>query len=255
MDDRDDAFRKSMLGTEIPVYQGIVKRKHILKCWQEKQDFFYMDTGYFGNFVSPGNPSGKKRFIRIVKNDLQKHWLENYPSDRWDNLVKDDPRLKWSGWKIGRRQGNKILVIVPNRKSCIFYGYDTEPYVDGKKPWLESTIETIKKYTDREIIIREKGSRSERQHNSIYDALDQGVFATVAFNSIAAIESIAYGVPAFVTVPCAASPLALNDLSKIETPRYPDQTLIEQHCYSLAYGQFTHEEIVNGTAWKILNKK
>ena len=254
MDDRDDAFRISMGGKEIPVYQGITKRKHILEHQREKQDFFYMDTGYFGNFVSPGNPSGRKRFTRIVKNDVQKHWLENFPADRWNNLVKDDPRLTWTGWKIGRRHGNKILVIVPNRKSCVFYGYDTDPYIDGKKPWLESTIETIKKHTDKEIIIREKGSRSERQHNSIYDALDQGVFATVAFNSIAAIESIAYGIPAFVTVPCAASPLALNDLSKIETPWYPDYSIVERHCYSLAYGQFTHEEIVSGLAWKILKK-
>jgi hypothetical protein len=213
-----------------------------------------MDTGYFGNFVSPGNPSGKKRFTRIVKNDLQKHWLENFPADRWNNLVKDDPRLTWTGWKIGRRRGNKILVIVPNRKSCVFYGYDTDPYIDGKKPWLESTIETIKKHTDKEIIIREKGSRSERQHNSIYDALDQGVFATVAFNSIAAIESIAYGIPAFVTVPCAASPLALTDLTKIAKPYYPDETLVQQHCASLAYGQFTAEEIINGTAYKLLTR-
>lgn len=213
-----------------------------------------MDTGYFGNFVSPGNPGGKKLFHRIVKNDLQKHWVEIYPDDRWQELCKIDPRYRWNGWKIGRRKGNKILVIVPNRKSCVFYDYDTEPYIDGKKPWLDSTVETIKKHTDMEIIIREKGSRSARQHNSIFDALDQEVFATVAFNSIAAIESIAYGIPAFVTVPCAASPLALTDLSRISKPWYPDESLVKQHCASLAYGQFTGEEIANGTAWKILNQ-
>ena len=105
-----------------------------------------------------------------------------------------------------------------------------------------------------EIIVREKGSRSQRQHHSIYDELDQEVFATVAFNSIAALESIVYGVPAFVTVPCAASPLALTDLSKIATPWYPDPALVAQHCHSLAYGQFTHEEMANGTAWKLLNR-
>ena len=251
MDDKDLLFEESMSGVEIPVYQGIVKRKHIQRHWREKQDFFYMDTGYFGNFVSPGNPSGKKKFTRIVKNDLQKHWLDQVPSDRWDKLVKWDPRLKWSGWK---KHGKKILVIVPNRKSCVFYGYDVDPYVDGQRPWLESTIEIIKKNTDMEIIVREKGSRSQRQHHSIYDALDQEVFATVAFNSIAALESIVYGVPAFVTVPCAASPLALTDLSKIATPWYPDPALVAQHCHSLAYGQFTHEEIANGTAWKLLNR-
>ena len=235
----------------ISFFEGITKRKHIHRHWQEKKDFYYMDTGYFGNFVSPGNPSGKKLFHRVVKNDVQKHWLENHPSDRWKNICKIDPRYQWKGWK---KKGNKILIIVPNRKSCVFYGYDTDPYVNDEKPWLMNTIETIKKHTDMEIVIREKGSRSSRQHHSIFDALDEGIFATVAFNSIAALESVIYGIPAFITVPCAASPLALTDLNQLSTPYYPDESLVQQHCASLAYGQFTGEEIANGTAWKLLNK-
>jgi len=247
----EEVFRKSIPENAPSIFRGVVKRKYIQQHWAEKKDFYYMDTGYFGNFVSPRNPSGKKLFHRIVKNDLQKHWVENHANDRWKEICKIDPRYKWNGWKT---TGKKILVIVPNRKSCVFYGYDINPYIDGEKPWLTDTIETIKKHTDMEIVIREKGSRSDRQHYSIFDALDQGVFATVAFNSIAALESVIYGVPSFVTVPCAASPLALTDLSQISNPFYPSEMLIQQHCASLAYGQFTHEEIANGTAWKILEK-
>jgi len=246
-----ELFRNSIPGVAPPIFDGIVKRKHIHKHWEEKKDFYYIDTGYFGNFMSPGNPGGKKLFHRIVKNDVQKHWLENHLDDRWNNICKIDPRYQWKGWK---KKGNKILVIVPNRKACIFYGYDTEPYVNNEKPWLMNTVETIKKHTDMEIVIREKGSRSARHHHSIFDALDEGIFATVAFNSIAALESVTYGIPSFVTVPCAASPLALTDLSKISTPFYPDESLVRQQCASLAYGQFTEDEIVNGTAWKLLNK-
>jgi hypothetical protein len=247
----EEIFEKTIKGTTLGVYRGVVKRKHIQRDWQNKKDFYYLDTGYFGNFMSPGNPGGKKLFHRIVKNDLQKHWLENHPSDRWEEICKIDPRCRWKGWK---KKGKKILVVVPNRKSCIFYGYDTEPYANGEKPWLMNTIETIKKYTDMEIVIREKGSRSARHHHSIFDALDEGIFATVAFNSIAALESVIYGIPSFVAVPCAASPLALTDLSQIATPFYPDESLVQQHCASLAYGQFTGEEIANGTAWKLLNQ-
>jgi hypothetical protein len=247
----EELFRKSIPGEVPSVFRGVVKRKHIYQHWQDKKDFYYMDTGYFGNFASPGNPSGKKLFHRIVKNDLQKHWLEKHPSDRWQEICKIDPRYQWKGWK---KKGRKILIVVPNRKSCVFYGYDLDPYVNGEKPWLTKTIETIKKYTDMEIIIREKGSRTDRQSYSIFDALDEGVFATVAFNSIAALESVVYGVPAFVTVPCAASPLAQTDLSQISAPAYPDESLVQDHCASLAYGQFTHEEIANGSAWRILNR-
>ena len=247
----EELFRKTIPGEVPSVFRGVVKRKHIYQHWQDKKDFYYMDTGYFGNFTSLGNPSGKKLFHRIVKNDLQKHWLEKHSSDRWQEICKIDPRYQWKGWK---KKGRKILIVVPNRKSCIFYGYDIDPYVNGEKPWLTKTIETIKKYTDMEIIIREKGSRTDRQNYSIFDALDEGVFATVAFNSIAALESVIYGIPAFVTVPCAASPLAQTDLSQISAPLYPDETLVQEHCASLAYGQFTHEEIANGSAWRILNQ-
>jgi hypothetical protein len=247
----EEIFQNTIKGAPLDVYRGVVKRKHIQRHWQDKKDFYYMDTGYFGNFVSPGNPGGRKMFHRIVKNDLQKHWLENRPVDRWQAICKIDPRYQWTGWK---KKGKKILVIVPNRKSCVFYGYDTDPYINGEKPWLMNTIETIKKHTDMEIVIREKGSRSSRQHHSIFDALDEDVFATVSFNSIAALESVIYGIPAFVTVPCAASPLSLTDLSQISTPFYPDQSLVQQNCASLAHGQFTPEEIANGTAWKLLNK-
>ncbi len=244
----EELFKKSIPGQAPSIFRGVVKRKYIQQHWRDKKDFYYMDTGYFGNFISLGNPSGKKLYHRIVKNDLQKHWLEDYPNDRWKEICKIDPRYQWKGWK---KKGKKILIIVPNRKSCVFYGYDID---ENKKSWLTTTIETIKQYTDMEIVIREKGSRSSRQHYSIFDALDQGIFATVAFNSIAALESVIYGVPSFVTVPCAASPLALNDLSQISKPFYPDESLVQRHCASLAYGQFTGEEIANGIAWKILNK-
>jgi len=250
----EELFKNSIPGVAPSIFRGVVKRKYIQQHWQDKKDFYYMDTGYFGNFISLGNPGGKKLFHRIVKNDLQKHWLEKYPIDRWQEICKIDPRYKWTGWK---KKGNKILIIVPNRKSCVFYGYEEGKAADrdeNKPTWLMNTIETIKKHTDMEIVIREKGSRSARQHHSIFDALDEGIFATVAFNSIAALESVIYGVPSFITVPCAASPLALTDLSQIATPFYPDESIVQQHCASLAYGQFTPEEISNGTAWKILNK-
>jgi hypothetical protein len=250
----EELFRKSIPNSPPSIFRGVVKRKHIQQHWQDKKDFYYMDTGYFGNFISPGNPSGKKLFHRIVKNDLQKHWLEKYPNDRWQEICKIDNRYQWKGWK---KKGKKILVIVPNRKSCVFYGYEEGKIKDrdeNKPTWLMNTIETIKKHTDMEIVVREKGSRSARQHHSIFDALDEEIFATVAFNSIAALESVIYGIPSFVAVPCAASPLALTDLRKISTPFYPDESLVQQHCASLAYGQFTGEEIVNGTAWKLLNK-
>ncbi len=236
------AFRRTIPGTPPAIFRGIVKAKHIHACISRGEDFYYIDTGYFGNFISQGNPQGTKIYHRIVKNELQKSVIENCPADRWQTLVRGDAKLRWPGWK---KQGNKILLIISNPKSGRYFDYDMTS-------WVNTTIATIKKHTDMQIIIRHKAPRQQRQMNNIYQQLDQGVFATVTFNSIAAMESITYGVPAFVTVSCAASPLALTDLTKITTPWYPDPNLVAKHCYSLAYGQFTKTEIADGTAWRFI---
>lgn len=227
------------------VVRGVVKKPHIEACIANRRDYYYIDTGYLGNFPSIGNTSGKKVWHRVVKNGLQHSEIKNVPDDRWNNLVRQDPRLAWPGWK---NHNKKILLVLPNPKATKFFNVDYDT-------WVKETTEQIKKYSELPIEVRVKGSRVDRNHGySIYDAFDSGVYATVAFNSIAALESVLYGIPAFVSVPCAATPLALTDLSRLSNPFFPSTELINRQCRNLAYGQFTGEELVNGTAWSILNK-
>jgi hypothetical protein len=49
----------------------------------------------------------------------------------------------------------------------------------------------------------------------------------------------------------SCAPIAETDFSKIETPKYADR---EPCYYSLAYGQFSAEEMRNGWAWGILDE-
>lgn len=227
------------------VVRGVIKKDHVQKCISQGRDFYYVDTGYFGNFPSQGNPSGKKLWHRLVKNENQLSQIRITPSDRWDNLVRQDSRLKWTGWK---NLNKKILLVMPNPKACKYYDVDYDT-------WVRETSEKIKKVVDLPIEVRIKGSRSGRNHEySIYDAFDSGVYATVSFNSIAAVESVLYGIPGFVTVPCAGSPLCSSNLNDLKNPFKPDLRTILQHCYNLAYGQFTVEELQNGIAWKIIQE-
>jgi hypothetical protein len=224
--------------------RGIASKRHIYKCQDTKRDFYYVDTGYFGNYPSKENPIGKKLFHRIVKNELQLTRMLDVPSDRWDEISKTDSRLQFKGWKTN---GSHILLLLPTPKACKFYGFVYEE-------WVDNTISTLKANTDRKIIIREKPSRKDRKVvSSVYDQMD-GAFATVSLNSIASIESVLYGIPSFASVPCCGTPLVSTDFSKIETPYYPDERLIHQKCNSLAYNQFTTEEMISGKAWKILHK-
>ncbi len=79
------------------VVRGVVKRKEIKECEKENRDYYYIDTGYVGNFPSRGNSSGKKIWHRVVKNDVQHTKVEDRPNDRWNILTSQDPRLIWSG--------------------------------------------------------------------------------------------------------------------------------------------------------------
>jgi hypothetical protein len=240
------AVTKEFDRKDIPLaFRGILKKKYIEECFDINRTFYYIDTGYFGNYPSPGNPLGFKKWHRIIKNNLQTSFLSfSYPRDRLDTLESSDSRLIWKGWK---KTGRNILLVVPSEKPCKYYEID-------KSQWLTDVCNEIKKHTDKNIIIREKTSRSERvRKNTIYDAFDEDIFAVVTYNSIAAVESIAYGIPAFVLAPSAAGIVSSSDLSKIETPHYPDEHLIEHWKRTLSYNQFTDNEIITGKAWSIIN--
>jgi hypothetical protein len=222
------------------ILRGILKKKIIHRCWKDGRTFYYIDSGYFGNERTSSNPSGWKYWHRIVKNDLQHSTIIARPDDRFKSFNK-----KFQSWK---KNGRKILIAAPDDKPCRFYGID-------KDEWIKQTVETIKQYTDRPIEVRERApNRIDRiVTDTLQQALNNDVFALVTFNSVAAVESIFHGIPAFTTAPAnAASPVALQDLSQIETPYYADQDKLYAWGCHLAYGQFHTSELRNGKALELL---
>lgn len=227
------------------VIRGVTSKSEVDQCTAISRDFYYIDTGYVGNFPSPGNPSGKKIWHRVVKNENQLVKPLGKPGDRWKKILDQDPRLNWTGWKNFNK---KILLVLPNPKACRYYNINFDL-------WISETTEKIKTYIDLPIETRVKGSRSDRNNKDlIYTVFDQGVYATVSFNSIASLESVLYGIPSFVSVPCAASSLCSDDLSLLKNPFKPTEQEIKQKCFDLAYSQFTSDELINGTAYNIVKE-
>ena len=224
------------------VLRGILKHKIMKQCWETGRDFFYIDTGYFGNERTNTNPNGWKYWHRVVKNNLQHGEIILRPADRFEKFKKTI-----HPWK---KDGRKILIAAPDEKPCKFYGID-------KQTWLDQTIDLIKQHTDRPVEIRERApNRIDRIKNStLLEALDNDVFALVTFNSNAATEAAFYGIPTFTLAPSnAASPVSLQDITKIDSPYYPEDDKRFMWACHLAYGQFHVSELKNGTAYRILNQ-
>jgi hypothetical protein len=236
-----DDFEFDSHDQEPIVLRGILNR-NIKRCIKKDRKFYYMDSGYVGNHPGPMNPQGWKLWHRIVSNDLQHNEIVTRPSDRWERL-----KLKFES----RRYGSKIIVAAPDEKPCKFYGVD-------QQAWIEETVSTIKQHTDRPVVVRQRAA--SRQHRVFQDPLSQVLredcHALVTFNSVAAIESILTGVPAFVLAPShAAGPVASRSLSQIETPYWPDLDKLHAWAHHLAYGQFHISELKDGLAQQILIKQ
>lgn len=221
------------------VLRGILKYKIMKQCWADGRDFYYMDTGYFGNEVNPKNRNGWKKYHRIVKNNLQHTDIIPRPDDRW--LAQNRTIPDW------KKSGRKILVTPPGEKPAKFYGINPSD-------WVDSVVKTIQQHTDRPVEVRTKpANRIDRvQTNTFEQAIADDVFAVVTYNSIAAVESILHGIPVFTLAPNAAQPVASQDLTQIENPYYADKDKLYAWACHLAYGQFHVAELRNGTAMKIL---
>lgn len=233
-------------GAGLPIYsedpgigdiliRSIAKKQLIKKCWQTSRTFFYMDSGYIGNYMSSINPRGDKIFHRIVKNNLQHLNIIERTDDRWKKLNYNIEK---------RKTGKHILLVTPSEKPCKFYEIDLDT-------WIKNTVNEIKKYTDRPIVIRNKAPRQTRIANTIFDDLNNA-HALVTFNSIAAVESVLYGVPAFTLAPTAADPVCDKDLSLLENPTIQDEQKINKWAHHLAYGQYHINEFKDGSAYKLL---
>lgn len=223
-------------GNKPILIRSMGKKRLIHECWEKQHTFYYMDSGYVGNYKSISNPHGWKLWHRIVKNNVQHSEIIKRPDDRWKRL--DYPIHKL------RNNGHHILLVTPSEKPCKFYGINRDQ-------WVADTVAEIQKRTDRPIIIRDKEVRQQRINKTIFEDLYK-CHALVTYQSIAAVESVLYGVPAFTLAPTAADPVCDKDLDRLENPTVQDKDKIYSWACHLAYGQFHIDEMRNGSAYRML---
>jgi lipopolysaccharide biosynthesis glycosyltransferase len=209
-------------------------QKAIKFCRENNRDFYAIDTGYMQPVWTT-----RKDYHRVTKNNLQ---------NLGPIIERPDDRLSRLGWRPSKfKRGSYILICPPSAKVMKFYGKDVDE-------WMSSTLEELKKHTDREIKVRLKPSRRERvTQNTIWDAL-QEAHCLVTFNSIAATEALLVGTPAIALAPNAASLLCNNSLDAVEDLNRPSLDEVHAFARHLSYCQFTPNELRSGYAWSIVNE-
>jgi len=191
--------------------------------------FWFIDSGYT-NFIE-----SNKKWHRLTRNHL--HFNNQFvaPADRLKNFT-DFPK-PW------RKDGKKILIIEPGPFAASIM------HVDAKL-WTNQVVSELKKYTDRPIEIRSKINKKVR--TSLYQTLLNGdYYCTVSINSNSAVESIWAGIPAITLDKHVSNSVTRNNLSQINDLYYGP---LGDWLAWLSYCQFTYDELVNGTATKIIKE-
>lgn len=213
---------------------GKATREAVQHCWETGRQFYYIDTGYFGNAKSKS-----KGWHRITKNNLQNLGpIIERPTDRL---------LRWKFKKF--RPGKKILICPPSEKVMMLFNQPSPA------EWTEQVVEQLKQFTDRPVEVRLKPNRTQRiSNNSLEDALDDEVHCLITYNSIAALEALMHGKPAIALGPNCASMVCNTKLDDVEELHIPDKDEMTALMSHLSYAQFSREEMMNGYAWDIVNE-
>ena len=217
---------------------------------QKKIDWFFIDHAYlYHQRHSMFEKYGDIRncLFRVCKNN----YVINKITDTNDHRLLDlkakfakDDELDILPWKKG---GKHIVVFPPSWWLCKNLGMKAEDV-------LQDTIDELKKHTDREIRVRVK--KIGGNYNPVPLQKDlKDCHAVVSYQSSAAAKAIIKGIPSFTITDkySAAIPMSQTDLSKIETPIYPDNRF-EWLC-NLANHQFYANEIQSGYAKRYLDEQ
>ena len=133
----------------------------------------------------------------------------------------------------------------------VIYGLDPASFKN-----LALNFEQIKRYTDRPIKIRQKprgrGTSGPSEATVPLSEDLKDAWCLVTSCSIAAVEAQCMGIPVICDEKSFAKEIGAQQLADIEDPYFVG---CEDWLYSLAYQQFTPEEIENGKAVEILIDK
>ena len=196
---------------------------------------------------------------------------DDSPPDRW-NMMNRLWNIRYEPWRKSNENDPILFVLQPKDN----WSMDELDPID----WFKDVYNKIRPLTKRKFLIRPHpnhmaqmikrknefpndceliegkshwvGDEKKYYRFNFQDAITN-VHAVITHNSTASVDSCIRGIPTFVTSNLAICwPVANTDLTKIETPIFPDR---EQWVYDIGYKMWSTEEIRSGTVFKRFKNK
>lgn len=234
----------------------LVLRKKILDFQKENsKKTLIVDSNLF-LYADPGNT---KTYLRYSYDGVFPstgfYFDKHIDPSRWSR-IKQNLGLSLKDY---RKNGSHVLICLQRNGGWSMQGLNS-------LEWLNSTINIVKKFTDRPIIVRaHPGDKTTKQslkinlpnvsiskQPSLIEDL-KNAWATIVYNSSPSIASLIEGIPVFLTDPKPENSQSFEvgntNLSKIETPDLFDrQKWIEK--ISMCHWNF--DELKSGEAWRFM---
>ena len=204
--------------------------------------WIYIDKG----FTRSKGGNGHTEYSRVCVNAVHPldYMMVPRSGDRWERLGIT--------LKPERQNGRHILVCGASAKMHRFLGL-SEPSV-----WARDVISQLRETTARPIVYRPKPSWRERvavpgaglspSGRPLRDDLVD-CHAVVTYATTVAADAIFAGVPAVALGPSIARPVSSQTLEGIDQITMPSQDKVRRWAESMAYCQWTVDEMASGEAW------
>ena len=217
----------------------------------------------FGNVHGPGHHWRVSLYSPMNNGNFLS---DDSPTDRWE-AAKSRWNVRSDPWRRSELTDPIMFVLQPkdnwsmNQLDPIEWFHDVykklRPLTKRKfivRPHPNHVVHIEERMSefpdDVEVVIGQKfftGDEKKFYRFNFQEAITD-IHAVVTHNSTAGVDSCVRGIPTFNTSDLAISwPVANKDLTKIETPQFPDRT---QWLCDLGYKLWSEKEIRDGTVFK-----
>lgn len=225
--------------------------KDIKEVMDRGEEWWYVDVGYLtqqiNRYPEPFIIDKNKTYFRIVKGKLHTTGGKVGDGKRLEELKNKKIDVEFKGWKTGE---TKYILLCPSSPTVTYH-------INGitQEDWIKIVTEDIRKYTTREIRIRNKPRPNNQWWNTdIKDEL-KDCHCLVTNMSLAAIDAVMNMTPVICSMTNIVAPVASHNIKYIEKPFKPGRKTMNDWLKYIVENQFTIDEIASGLAYETLQKQ